>query len=125
MTAQDFIAKLAPVELERLSLIFHRLADGITEARLRTGMRLIDLTDVKAYLYELALAAKVRDSGQSTGVSNLAERRPVSKVTCRSLDGRNLDSSCPRCGHVHEGLAECGCDLGGGRICRCEMEVRA
>jgi len=31
--------------------------------------------------------------------------------------------ACPRCGHVHQGCRECGEQIGGGRICRCEMEL--
>jgi hypothetical protein len=33
---------------------------------------------------------------------------------------RSIDRTCPRCGHLHEGAAECEVSLGGGgRICRC------
>lgn len=32
---------------------------------------------------------------------------------------------CPRCGHIHCDDAECGCPMGGGRICRCERAVSA
>lgn len=35
------------------------------------------------------------------------------------------EEMCPRCGHVHQGDRECGEDIGGGRRCRCEMEVPA
>lgn len=33
----------------------------------------------------------------------------------------NLNDFCPRCGHVHQGR-ECGEEIGGGRVCRCELE---
>lgn len=36
-----------------------------------------------------------------------------------------LDKTCPRCGHLHEGDAECGVLLGSGRVCRCEVPVPA
>lgn len=107
MTARDFIAKLAPEELDRLSGMFRHLAEHITEARLSTGLRLIDLTDVRAYFYELASAADFFDSPQGRAMRH------------------SVDSTCPRCGHVHQGSAECGQEIGGGRICRCELEVRA
>ena len=115
MTSQEFIAKLSPTELNRLSTIFEYMAISLTEARLRTGIRLIDLTDVKMWLLELSIAAKLAEVGDSTKVPNAAERRPVSKV---------MLTICPRCGHEHQGTAECGEDMGGGRICRCELEVR-
>jgi hypothetical protein len=35
----------------------------------------------------------------------------------------NLDKTCPRCGHVHEGDSECGQFMGGGGYCRCELPV--
>lgn len=35
------------------------------------------------------------------------------------------DKTCPRCGHQHEGLKECGVEMGPGRICPCELEVPA
>jgi hypothetical protein len=44
--------------------------------------------------------------------------RPCRKVTRHD----DLYSTCPRCGHIHQGERECGEDMGGGRICRCEME---
>lgn len=105
MTAKEFIAKLPPGELDRFGVIFHYLSDHIIEARLQSGLRLIDLTDVRAYLYEVALAARIADPRQ-----------------CRSV---STESMCHNCGHVHQGFAECGQEMGPGRICRCEMEVTA
>lgn len=29
---------------------------------------------------------------------------------------------CCRCGHVHQGVGECGVDMGGGGFCRCQLE---
>lgn len=29
---------------------------------------------------------------------------------------------CCRCGHVHQGVGECGENMGGGGFCRCQME---
>lgn len=29
---------------------------------------------------------------------------------------------CHRCGHVHEGVSECGVDMGNGRVCPCQLE---
>ncbi len=105
MTATEVIAKLAPVDLERLGKIFKFLGDHATELRLSSGRRLVDLTDVREYFQDLALAASFAGSPQSTA--------------------RVFDSTCPRCGHVHQGVSECGELMGGGGICRCEMEVSA
>jgi hypothetical protein len=38
---------------------------------------------------------------------------------------RAIDRTCPRCGHLHQGEKECGEQIGGGRICRCELDVPA
>jgi hypothetical protein len=105
MTAKEFIAKLPPGELDRFGVIFHYLSDHIIDARLQSGMRLIDLTDVRAFLYEVALAARIADPRQWNSVS--------------------ANSTCPRCGHVHQGSSECGQEMEPGRICRCEIEVGA
>lgn len=121
MTARDFIASLAPVDLDRQSRIFRYLADHAFESRLRDGAPIRDVTDFRMWLAELAEAAELRKSGQSTTVSVPAEIRP-----CRKVMGTFGNSDpCPRCGHVHQGSAECGEEIGGGRICRCELEVRA
>lgn len=42
--------------------------------------------------------------------------------TCGVAD-KTLDSTCPRCGHIHEGLQECGVRIGPNHVCRCEYEV--
>lgn len=46
--------------------------------------------------------------------------RPRPKVT-----QREIDRTCPRCGHIHQGEKECGEPMGGERICRCELDVPA
>ena len=57
----------------------------------------------------------------------LAELAPVNFADHRlRLRGRaDLESTCPRCGHIHEGSSACGAQMGGGGICPCEMEVSA
>jgi len=46
---------------------------------------------------------------------------PNSAIARRNL----IDRTCPDCGHVHHGDDECGEELGGGRVCRCERRVPA
>ncbi len=41
---------------------------------------------------------------------------------CRDFS-RDLQKTCPRCGHIHEGSKECGMVMGQNLICRCEYEV--
>jgi hypothetical protein len=44
---------------------------------------------------------------------------PFTGVRPRSLA---LGDWCHRCGHVHEGVSECGVDMGSGRVCPCQLE---
>jgi hypothetical protein len=54
----------------------------------------------------------------------MGEQPPIKPAT---IDGelarKKLLSTCPRCGHVHQGSEECGEDLGGAGKCRCEYAV--
>lgn len=120
MTARDFIAKLSPFELERTALIFEYLAVCIPDCQLLRGAHLHDASDFMAFALEVSAEAKAKLAlaGSSTEVPKLHEFRPRSKVT-------KLDDTCPRCGHVHQENSECGCPMGGGRTCRCDMEARA
>lgn len=81
MTAADFIAKLAPVEMERMSLIFDYLSHFTLEARLRNGRRLCDVMDFSLWLEELSEEAKAAQNLQGTEVPNPVERRSCRKVT--------------------------------------------
>jgi len=88
---------------------FLYLANHAHEARTSDGQRLNDATDFAAWLVELARAF---------------EDQALAKAF-RGLDKRLHASTCPRCGHVHEGVGECGVWMGAGRYCRCELEVAA
>jgi len=116
VTAYDIIAKFAPEDMDRLSTVFLYLAEHSYEARLRDGKLLRDATDFRGFLRELSEAAIVAVGRDCTEVVNRAERRPRRKV---------MLTVCPRCGHEHGGSAECGEAMGGGRICRCDVEVSA
>lgn len=106
MAAQEAISNLRdahePVEF------FLYLAAHAHELRLSNGARLNDGTDWKAFMVELAEATKPTIA-RALGV-------PPQK---------RWDLTCPRCGHVHLEVSECGMRLGGGRICHCEREVAA
>ena len=80
------------------------IAANYSKCRLRDGQRLNDATDVSTFLVELASELKPK---------------PCEVIKLRS----QLDKTCPRCGHQHEGDRECGSEIGGGRLCRCEMEL--
>ena len=77
------------------------LADGVAFARLDNGNLLRDAIDFESWLRELH--AEVARS----------ITKPVENVKV-----------CPRCGHVHQDR-ECGKDMGGAGVCKCDVEVRA
>jgi hypothetical protein len=106
-------------QLLQARLLLNYLADHVYHAELR------DATDFRQWL--LDLAEEARNLGQlaeNTKVSWMTVKGPCRKVTTPPPQPR-YDPTCPRCGHVHEGSAECGMDMGNGRFCRCEMEVVA
>jgi hypothetical protein len=91
------------------------LADHIYDACLNSGERVSDATAFKVLLHELAEEARVLAA--NAGLPFVMRSTPVPKPQERWAD------MCSRCGHVHQGAAECGESLGGGRICRCELEA--
>src|SRR5260370_490396 len=93
---------------------FLYLASHSHELRLATGARLLDLTDFKAFLIELAEA-----------VAQPVPKREAAVPAQPRYSKSSVDLTCPRCGHVHQGIGECGMPMGTGRICRCELEVSA
>jgi hypothetical protein len=108
MTAKEFVSRLAPLQLERLALIFNYLADHEHELRLEGGGRINDNLDCAAFHRELAAACKNSEDSHAP------------------RSGFNVDF-CPDCGHVHVDDSECGFPTGaGGRTaCRCERKVTA
>jgi hypothetical protein len=110
MNAKQLISQLRArpnAHPQNLGIVFRCLAHSVYDARLVDGQRLLDATDFKAWLLELAEASTVHDHSFA------------------GSPRRSLQDTCPRCGHIHQGEAECGEDLGGGRICRCELPVPA
>lgn len=107
MTARELVSTFRPLSFPATEDFFLYLAAHIPEMRLSDGQRLNDATDFAAFLRELA---DVLES-QRTCRAPAAEAR------------EKLDHTCPRCGHIHEGILECGMEIGSGRICRCEMSV--
>jgi hypothetical protein len=120
MTAHELLQDLRACGPQSLSVILHFVADHISEARLSTGARLCDATDFSDWLHELGDVARVSGFSESTEVLIPAGRRTRPTVT-RQEQSR-WDNTCPRCGHVHQGEKECGESIGGGRICRCDLE---
>ncbi len=121
LTAKEFVARLAPVEFERLVLIFNYLADHAHELRLISGDRLNDILDFAAFLRELAAALRFPES---TEVPDRPDSRPSPKVTLRESQPR-WSRRCPDCDHEHEGRNECSYYLGEGKFCQCETKVTA
>ena len=87
-------------------LLLRYVADHLYEGELASGMGLRDLSDVHAFLYELANVTRI-----------------PAKVTAMARPSQPRWDTCPRCGHVHEGIGQCGVSMGGGGLCRCEVEV--
>jgi hypothetical protein len=109
-----------PEALLYTRLLCRYLADHLHEATLQSGMGLRDLSDVIAWLRELADVARNPETPIRQGVALALQRNAADRG--RSQPAR-WDDTCPRCGHVHEGLGQCGMPMGGGGICGCELEV--
>ena len=134
MTSRDLVAELRLLGPQDQNVIFAFIADHLYECRLNTGARLNDAMDFKLFLHEVSEAWRVAEFPEgtvfppSTKVHLAADSGTRPKVTRRDLPAphpRWNDSTCPRCGHVHEGVGECGVSMGKDRICRCELEVSA
>jgi hypothetical protein len=128
MNSQELIADLRALGKQDAKVFFNLLADRVYDARLSNGQRLRDATDFMMWLRELGEASAGDVTGrcfQSPNVPSEEEIRTWTGVTTGPRCRRLIDNPCPRCGHVHEGSAECGAHIGGGRTCRCEMEVPA
>ena len=119
MTAAEAIRNLQSMGAHEPIEYFLFLANHAHELRLANGGRLNDGTDWKAFLRELADSSEAFD------------RKPPRLAYCTFVNplprtsSKAVDLTCPRCGHVHQGESECGEALGGGRVCRCELEVPA
>jgi hypothetical protein len=107
MRAKEFIASICPVDPQETSVMFFYLAEHVREAQLDDGRHLCLVADFADWLHELAEAS----------IAKAVANNP------RMVVLRPIDRTCPRCGHVHQRAYECGEDMGGGRICRCEMAV--
>ena len=79
---------------------------------------LSDATDFKHLLLELADQANTASKPRSGLVIQRELRRSAVPAS-----QRRWDDTCNRCGHVHQGLAECGEPMGSAGICRCEHEA--
>lgn len=115
MNPDQLIHAYLDMGIQELSVFPRFLADHLYTATLRDGrpVRYGDAITVKEWLEELSDALVFHDFPASTELQSLAVSRTRPEVM----------RTCPRCGHVHEGSAECGAEMGPGRVCRCEMEV--
>jgi hypothetical protein len=132
MTAKEVIDDLRAMGPQDVRVIFHYLADRAIDARLAEGQRICDVSDVVAWLRELAEAAK-ESEGNSSESDGTFRTRP--KVTERPAQARWAEAAyndamaerarCPDCFHVHSGRYECTEYLGEGRFCKCSSKVPA
>lgn len=124
MRAKELITNYQRMGSQDLCVLLHYLADAACDAQLQTGHTLCDLGDFIAWLRELGDASRVIDARilPSTKVAGSANPGTRPKVTLRQEQSRWNDT-CPRCGHIHQNESECREQLGGGRICRCDLPV--
>lgn len=95
-------------------ILLRYLADHVHDAQLSNGLPVRDVTDFDMWLRETAEGLRLK-LGAPPSFGNHRLR----------MSGRVTDSTCPRCGHIHEGVGECGTQMGKDRLCRCDMEVGA
>lgn len=113
MTAPELIAELRALGgSPDAARIFLHLAEHVYEARLANGARLLDASDFKEWLVELAEEAKI-------------PRPPYFPARAAPSPQTRYDHICPDCGHEHEGRTDCGKYLGEEKFCPCESRVRA
>jgi len=120
MTSREWLADILsqgprseflPLELR---LIFRQLHDNLPMLKLRNGAHVRDVPDVMELCREM--------------IDLLSPPKPaqVGVFTAGSARERfPFEATCPNCGHVHFEEDECGEQLGGGRVCRCERKVVA
>lgn len=117
----DFSASVPELHRREVLLgvrLFSRyLRDHWYEATLNNGASITDAADGLTLLEQLVEALTSR---ATPATPTLRPEQPRWSGTTG-----NLQQTCPRCGHVHEGEKECGKFMGGGGFCRCELEVPA
>lgn len=132
MTSDQLIAKLRTLPpdsrtadefMQYLRLGLSHLEKDFYELRLANGQRALDASDFAQLLRELR-DATLNPVSSSTEVPDQVGIRTRLRVTGR-VDVSRYDSTCPRCGHIHEGTGECGVSMGKDRLCRCDLEVPA
>jgi hypothetical protein len=108
-----------PLAATQAMLVAHvllsQLADASDFAQLADGKRLRDGIDFTAWLRELeacvALQNEAEQRREKIGIEVKPELQLVGKY-------------CHACGHVHQDR-ECGKDMGGAGVCKCDVEVVA
>lgn len=96
------------------SSIFQYLADHVHLVRLANGQLINDTADFAEFFRELGDASRSVERPFPVGVGG----RPLQGIF-------TIHDTCPDCGHIHQGDSECGEEIGGGRVCRCERRVPA
>lgn len=133
MTAAEMIADLVAMGPQNADVVFLYLANHAIDARLEQGQRICDVSDVIAWLRELAEAAKIPDVAEKPQTSSLASGVAESRATAAaefrtwaktqpSAQPR-WDQRCEDCFHVHTGRYECTEYLGEGRFCKCSSKA--
>lgn len=90
----------------------------ITEEQLR------ELAEIRERLGRILANAVVVVGSARSIQDTIAPSCLANRETLR-LNGSHapiIESPCPRCGHVHECLQDCGAEIAKGRFCHCERE---
>lgn len=102
-----------------IAIAFRYAADNFYSMTMENGRRPLDQIDFPTFLGQCAEAFSLAESHVSISAESGAPRKLRSDGSTNSrFDKADF---CPRCGHVHQGR-ECGEEMGGGRVCRCELE---
>lgn len=123
MRSYDLISNIRALGPQPTNVFLQYLADHFHEFRSRTGHRLFTVEDAKDFIQEAADHA-----GKVCGLMELVEVAPALALRTEArppASQRRYDPTCPRCGHIHEGIGQCGMSMGSAGLCRCEFEVSA
>ena len=120
MTSKELVAKYRACGPQEIPVLLHFLADHWYELRLVDGQKMNDATDASLALREIAEAFRLPASVEAQRAS-----RPAPKLTLRQEQQPRWESTCNKCGHVHQGDGECAVFLGKGGYCDCKAEVTA
>jgi hypothetical protein len=130
MNARELVSELLLIGPQDKNVEYAYIANRMFGLRLNSGGPLHDLMDFKLFLHELSEAWRFAEFPEGTRFPESPKLQVLPELSPRATAARmprhyETIDVCIRCGHVHEGAAQCGVSIGEGRFCRCELEVSA